>query len=202
MASIAVSSGSTVRPRAKPYAQAAIAAVAFAASVLLMLHGGFNVSHRGSGHLGATGVLLVGLSTLPLALGRRSPLAVFAFTASANATLAALVYPIGLPLGPAVALYLVAATRDEASPEVGRILCSALVLLGAYVGAAASAEGSFPGAELFHVGLLWSVAWFAGERTRLRREQITELKREAQRDRLLATAEERARIARDLHDSA
>jgi signal transduction histidine kinase len=56
--------------------------------------------------------------------------------------------------------------------------------------------------ELLHTSLLWSVAWFAGERTRLRREQIAELKREAQRERLLATAEERARIARDLHDSA
>jgi signal transduction histidine kinase len=191
-----------VRPRAEPYAHAAIAAAAFAASILFMLHGGFNVSHRGSGHLGAIGVILVGLATLPLALGRRSPLAVFVFTASANALLAAVVYPIGLPLGPAVALYLLAATREEASPAIARIMGSAVVLLAAYIAAAASAEATFPGLELFHVGLLWAVAWFAGERRRLRREQIAELKREAQRDRLLAGAEERARIARDLHDSA
>jgi signal transduction histidine kinase len=36
----------------------------------------------------------------------------------------------------------------------------------------------------------------------MRREQMAELKREARRERPLATAEERARIARDLHDSA
>jgi signal transduction histidine kinase len=60
-----------------------------------------------------------------------------------------------------------------------------------------------------HSGLAWAVAWFAGERTRLRRQQIVELNAraeraelDAKRDRLLAVAEERARIARDLHDSA
>jgi signal transduction histidine kinase len=53
------------------------------------------------------------------------------------------------------------------------------------------------------------VAWFAGERTRLRHEHIVELaqraertERDAERERALARAEERARIARDLHDSA
>src|SRR5262249_40224170 len=59
-----------------------------------------------------------------------------------------------------------------------------------------------------HTPLVWAVAWLAGERMRLRNEQIAELKRraasaerEAERDRLLAAARERARIARDLHDS-
>jgi len=76
-------------------------------------------------------------------------------------------------------------------------------------GAAAAAQATFPASELLHTGLAWAVAWFAGERTRLRREQIAELKdralrveREAERERLLAAAQERARIARDLHDSA
>jgi signal transduction histidine kinase len=52
-------------------------------------------------------------------------------------------------------------------------------------------------------------AGFAGERTRLRREHIANLEnrvrrteRDAERERLLASAEERAGIARDLHDSA
>jgi signal transduction histidine kinase len=79
----------------------------------------------------------------------------------------------------------------------------------AYLGAAAAAQGTFPASELLHTGLAWAVAWFAGERTRLRREQLAELndralraEREAERERLLAAAEERARIARDLHDSA
>jgi signal transduction histidine kinase len=57
--------------------------------------------------------------------------------------------------------------------------------------------------------LLWTGAWLAGDRTRLRRERMAELEeralraeREAQRERRLAAAEERGRIARDLHDSA
>jgi signal transduction histidine kinase len=79
----------------------------------------------------------------------------------------------------------------------------------AYLAASAAAQVAFPGSELLHTGLAWAVAWFAGERTRLRREHIAELReralrveREAERERLLAAAEERARIARDLHDSA
>jgi signal transduction histidine kinase len=84
-----------------------------------------------------------------------------------------------------------------------------VVLFLAYLGASAIGDGDFPGSELLHTGLGWAVAWFAGERTRLRHEHIVELaeramrtERDAERERLLAIAEERARIARDLHDSA
>jgi signal transduction histidine kinase len=56
---------------------------------------------------------------------------------------------------------------------------------------------------------VWTTAWLAGDRTRLRRQRIAELEerarraeREAERERRLAAAEERTRIARDLHDSA
>ena len=52
-------------------------------------------------------------------------------------------------------------------------------------------------------------AWIAGDHTRLRRERIGELEqhaarieRETERERRLAAAEERTRIARELHDSA
>jgi signal transduction histidine kinase len=79
----------------------------------------------------------------------------------------------------------------------------------AYLGAAAAAQGTVPASELQHTGLAWAAAWVAGERTRLRREHVAELEerarhaeREAERERLLAAATERARIARDLHDSA
>jgi signal transduction histidine kinase len=55
----------------------------------------------------------------------------------------------------------------------------------------------------------WFAAWIFGDRTRLRRERMVELEeraqraeRETERERQLAVAEERARIARDLHDSA
>src|SRR5262249_21404805 len=101
----------SARPRAEPYAQVGIAVAAFAVSIAFMRHGGFFVSQAGSGELGAVGVILVAFTTLPLLAWRRSPFGVFVATATANVLLAAFVYPIGLPLGPAVALYLVAAGR-------------------------------------------------------------------------------------------
>jgi signal transduction histidine kinase len=179
-----------------------LAAAALAGSIVIMAHGGFFDSHEGTRALDAAAVTLIAVSTLPLLLWRRSPLGAFVVTATANVILAAVVYPIGLPLGPAVALYLLAASRDDTTPPLATILATVVAALIAYAVAAAITEHTFPGTELLHTTLVWSVAWFAGERTRLRREQIAELKRDAQRARQLAAAEERARIARDLHDSA
>ena len=192
----------SARLKQPAYADSLLASGAFGASILVMLHGGWSVSRPGPGSLGPAGVTLVGLSTLPLAGWRRSPLAKFVVTATANVALAAVVYPIGVPVGPAVALYVLAASRDEQSPSLWRMAVGAGALLLGYVVAAGVTEATLPTLEFLHAGLLWSVAWFAGERARLRREQIEELKREARRERLLAAAEERTRIARDLHDSA
>lgn len=126
-----------------------------------------------------------------------------------GALAAGLGYAFGIPLAAAAALYLLAATRDETRPWTLRTGGVPVLLLAAYVAAASAARGAFPASELLHVCLAWAVAWFAGERTRLRREHIGELElrarrteREAERERDLAAAEERARIARDLHDSA
>src|SRR5262249_44061556 len=117
-------------------------------------------------------------------------------------------YPLGIPLGGAAALYLLAASRDERDPWTRRTTIIVVVLFVAYVGAAAAGQRGFPASELIHGGLAFAAAWFAGDRTRLQREQIAELEeramraeRDAQRERLLAASEERARIARDLHDS-
>ena len=191
-----------MRPKAEVLTDATITVVALTGSMLLMRHGGFAVTTRGSGEIDVATVTLTAFTTLPLLAWRRSPFGVFVLTAVANVVLAAVVSPIGVPLGPAAALYLLAANRDETSPPIRRIATTAVSLLAAYLVAAAFVVATFPASELLHAALLWAVAWFAGERTRLRREQIAELKREAQRERLLAAAEERARIARDLHDSA
>jgi signal transduction histidine kinase len=134
---------------------------------------------------------------------------VFVFTASASVVLGGLGYSLTLPLGPTAALYLFAASRDEERPWTRRNTWTVVSLLLAYVAAAAVGEGGAPWSEVSHAGLAWAAAWFAGERTRLRREQLAELKeralraeREGERERRLAAAEERARIARDLHDAA
>jgi signal transduction histidine kinase len=201
------------RPSSGALLDVAIATAVFAGSLALLSHGGIDPSRPGSRELDLVGVVLAASSTVPLIAWRRFPLGVFAVTAAAGVLLASLGYPVDLPLGPTAALYLLAASREQATPWTRRTTVTVVGLLVAFLGTTAAAQGTFPGIELLHTGLAWAVAWFAGERTRLRRQQrrehVAELKeralrveREAERERLLAAATERARIARDLHDSA
>ncbi|MEO3809194.1 histidine kinase [Sphaerisporangium sp. B11E5] len=194
-------------PRALP--DLAVVAVVLAVSLSLLTHGGPIPFRPGLRPPDVLGVVLVLCSAAPLPAWRRFPLAVFVVTAAAITTLAGLDYRADLMPGPMVALYLLATGRDR--PTAWTRPGSAVVtgMLVAYLGATAVAQRTFPAYELLHTGLPWALAWSAGERTRLRREQIADLRRrarhaerEAERDRRLAVAEERARIARDLHDSA
>jgi signal transduction histidine kinase len=187
----------------------AVAVGVLAGSLVLLSHGGIEPSHPGEREIDLVGVVLVACSTVPLVVWRSLPLGVFAVTAAAGVLLAGFDYPLDLLLGPMAALFLLAASRGPETPWTGRTTGTVVGLLVAYVGATAAAQGTFPGIEPFHNGLAWAVAWFAGERTRLRREQNAAFReralraeREVERERLLAAAEERARIARDLHDSA
>ncbi|TMR95063.1 sensor histidine kinase [Nonomuraea basaltis] len=198
----------------------ALTAGVFAVSLALLSHGGPTPLRAGSQGLDALGVVLAACSAVPFLAWRRFPLAVFAVTAGAGVLLAGLGYPVDLLLGPIAALYLLAASREQETPWTVRSAAVVAGMFVAYLGAAAYAQEAFPGVGMIHTGLPWAVAWFAGERTRLRREQMAELRRraqhaereaerkrlravrEAERERLLAVAEERARIARDLHDSA
>jgi signal transduction histidine kinase len=189
----------------------ALAGATLAGSLSLLAHGGirFGISETASGDLDWISGLLAACSTLPLVAWRRAPGAVFILTGSASVLLGGLGYASGLPLGPTVALYLFAASRDEEHPWTRRSSGTVVALFVAFLGATALGGGGFPGSELLHTGLAWGAAWFAGDRTRLRREQIAELQeralhaeRDAERERRLAAAEERARIARDLHDAA
>jgi signal transduction histidine kinase len=196
------------RPWFRALVDVAIAAATFAGSLALLRHG-FASFRLGSGELDLIAVVLVAWSTGPLLAWRRFPLGVFVVTAAAGVLLTGLGYPVDLLLGPAAAVYLLAASRERETPWTWRTTATVVGFLVAFLSATAAARGTFPGLELLHTGLAWAVAWFAGERTRLRREQIADLKerarrleREAERERLLAVAEERARIARDLHDSA
>src|SRR6266536_6110232 len=185
------------RPRWEALVGAATGAAAFVSSVALS-HAGFGASEPGSRELDWIGGLLIACSTVPLVAWRRAPRAVFALTASASALLGALGYPIGLPLGPTAALYLLAASRDEEDPWTRRDTGAVVALFLAILSATAYGQGGFPGGELFHTSVDFAVAWFAGERTRLRRQRIAALReralvaeREGERERRLAVAEER-----------
>ncbi|MGI8810833.1 MAG: sensor histidine kinase [Acidimicrobiales bacterium] len=200
---------STARAASVAVVDLAIAAAAVGGSLALVAHGASGVTHSGSGGLDLLSVVLLMLSAAPVAMWRRAPLGAFALSASASVLLAGLGYSIGFPLGATGALYLLVASRDQARSWNGRTTTVVVGFFVAYVGATAAAQATFPGIEIFHTALAWAVAWFAGERTRLSREHLADLteraaraEREAERERLLAVAEERARIARDLHDSA
>jgi signal transduction histidine kinase len=179
---------------------ATIAAGAFALTLGLL-------AAAGHGDLDASGVPLAALASLPLVARRVAPVAVFAVTALASAALYGITDIGGPPVGPTIALYGLAADGPRARPRL--TLGLVVVLLAVHVASAGVNSGHFPGAKLVFGVLLWGGTWLAGERARLRREQMAELEeralraeREADRERRLAAAEERARIARDLHDSA
>jgi signal transduction histidine kinase len=191
-----------------PLADAAIAVAALAGSLVQLAHDGGGPLQSGPQELDWLGGALAACATLPLVVWRRNARAVFALTAAVSALLAGLGYGVAFPLGPTAALYLFAASRDETDPWTRRDSATVVALFAAYLVAAGLSRGGVPGSQLLHTGLAWAVAWFAGERTRLRHQHIAELReramradRDAERDRRLAAAEERARIARDLHDS-
>jgi signal transduction histidine kinase len=198
---------------------AALATAALVASLLLISHGGVPGWVAGVGdHREALSDLAdidwlaaaaAFWASAPLMAWPRSPIGVFTLIGAATALLVGLGYALWIPVGASIALFLLAASRDDGGSWTRRTTVTVLVVFGAYLGAAGLAEGGVPGAELLHGGLAFAVAWFAGERTRLRREHIADLEeragqaqRDAERERRLAVAEERARIARDLHDAA
>jgi signal transduction histidine kinase len=181
-----------------------LALAVFAISVALLGRG--ETDGRG---LDALGVLLAALASLPLVARRRAPLAVFALAASASALLQALGYPPGPPVGPTVALFFLALT-PQATRAPGWVVASVVGgLFVVHVGAVGIGQDRLPAVPVLFGVLVWGGAWVLGDRLRMRRARIAELQeralraeREAERERRLAAAEERTRIARDLHDSA
>ena len=179
----------------------ALALLAFALTLLLF-------DRAASRHLDPLGAVLAAFASFPLLARRRAPLAVFASTTAASATLSGLGYALGPPLGPTFALFSVAA--DERTRA--HVRSTALVVIGlfaAHVGATMAAHHGFPTSPILFGTLVWGGAWLTGDQLRQRRERLAvaeERVRQAEqataRERRLAAAEERTRIARDLHDSA
>jgi signal transduction histidine kinase len=181
----------------------ALALAAFAATLALVGHG------SRSRDLDVLGIVLAAGATWPLVLRRRSPLLVLIATTAASAVLYGLGYVVaGPPFGPVLAVFFVAA--DERTRARIRTTAAVVVgLLALHLGATGIARGGFPTTPLLFAILVWGGAWVAGDLVRQRRQRRQRLEeralraeRERERERRLAVAEERARIARDLHDSA
>jgi signal transduction histidine kinase len=179
-----------------------LAAASFAFSLAAISRG---TNFEGDRDLDALGGVLVALAAWPLVGRRFATIPVFVVVTAATSALYLLGYGLGPPIGFGVALFTLADRRDETDRSVrtAALVGSIAVLLGPHL----VREDFVP--QLLLGAVFWAAAWFAGDRARLRRERLSELEerarraeREAERDRRLAVAEERTRIARDLHDSA
>jgi signal transduction histidine kinase len=192
---------------------AGVAALVFGLSLGVLASGGLGIPDPHAHTLDGLGTLLVAACALPLVARRRAPLTVYLVTGVASIVLVGRDYPVDFPFGPVVALYgLAVAYSGDPRPIRRRTALLAAVL---FVPVAATVHtATTPGVRGILSGLaFWALmcaaAWISGEHTRLRRERIGELEehagrveRETERERRLAAAEERTRIARELHDFA
>jgi signal transduction histidine kinase len=180
-----------------------VAAVAFALTLTLLAF-----DHNAQRGLDALGLALAAVACFPLIAHRRTPLAVFAVTTVASATLNGLGYAAGPPFGPTIAIFYVAAD-DRSRARWRETAATVLGLFAVHVLATAGAHPGFPTSAVLFGVVIWGGAWMIGDQVRQRRrrrdeaaERLRRSERDVERERRLAAAEERTRIARDLHDSA
>ena len=163
--------------------------------------------------LDAISVPLLILQTLPIALRRRSPMRILVITGSAITIYGLLGYlgPNGMgdsggAYGVVVAFYTVAAHEPRRRAMVAAAMTAGCVLLSF---AAYAAFDSLSGwtANLSVTYLSFGLAWLIGDNLRVRRaytrqleDRAAELEREREEKAAQAVTEERARIARELHD--
>lgn len=200
------SSVTTESPRGTRWAvarDAVVTAVALGLTLAMLAHGS-----GATRSLDALGVALSAMACLPVLAHGRWPLGVFVVCTVASAATESLGYALGLPFGPTLALFYLA--LDRRNPQRMSRIAATVVALGAiHVGVAAAATSGFPRLAILGAIIVWGGAWIVGDQLRQRQQRLAELReranrseREAARERRLAVAEERNRIARDLHDSA
>lgn len=161
-----------------------------------------------SGEIGVGGIVAVGLAAVAVAAWRLSPAVMLAVALAGALFLVAAGATTWPPVAPVLVSYLLTASEHRGGGAARRssLLVGAATVL--YLLAVTLEDQGQPSAA-GHAVLAFAVAWFAGERTRLRHEQVTDLHervhqtvRAAQQETRVAVSEERNRIARDLHDSA
>jgi signal transduction histidine kinase len=139
-------------------------------------------------------LLLALLTAAPVLWRRSAPLSALLVTMAAGVALTALGYPVHVHGGPAAVLYTLGERADRRQARTVAPIALAgfatLAVLGvADVGLSLELDDHLIEA------ILWGGAWLAGDRRRLALDRTV-------RERRVAVAEERERIARELHDSA
>ncbi|MEV0902230.1 histidine kinase [Actinoplanes sp. NPDC049802] len=183
-------------------------------TLVMLQQGGLGSQDGITRPLDPLGVVLALVSTVPLIFTRRAPGTVFAITALASMCLIAINYPLDVPPGALIATYALAEKYGGASRRRRYAACTAVMLyppvaisLTAVNDQVRSMLSIAPGFAAWITMFL--LVWVAGDRNRLRQERIAELEEHARlreldiaAQRRLAAAQERTRIARELHDSA
>jgi signal transduction histidine kinase len=149
------------------------------------------------GPLGADAIALSAVASLPLLGWRRGPLAVFLLTSAASAGINALGYDLGLGVAPTIMVFFLA--RMTSADRPAGTGPAVFAMFFAQVGAD-YADGTWSPLPIPLLG--WLLVWSVGERVREHAEKEAARRAEIERERDLAAARERTRIARDLHDSA
>jgi signal transduction histidine kinase len=183
-------------------------ALAFALWAQVDLWGQAPPELRVAGGRGVLAIILL-LLTLPLAFRRRSPAAALLVPVATLVVASALVHhstgvPVEIFLALLVAFYSVGAhCAERTAPFIGGL---ALVTIA---GVDLSRPGFYNGSASPRPGawLAFAIAWLVGRDMRRRREKVASLESRAERleqereqKAQLAVSEERARIARELHD--
>jgi signal transduction histidine kinase len=160
------------------------------------------------GGRGVLAVLLV-LVTLPLAIRRRSPAATLVIATASLVVASAVVHhstgaPVEVFIALLIAFYSVGAHCDERrAPIVGGLALVAIAAVDL------ARPGFFTGSHSARPGawLAFAIAWLVGRDMRRRRQEVAglesraaRLEREREEQAQLAVSQERARIARELHD--
>jgi signal transduction histidine kinase len=164
-----------------------------------------SVVFGGNGHqaraVAVLDAILVPVTTLPIALRRYRPLAVLAITVGAETLLLLFSTRVQVPFGVIVALYTVASRCERPVSLRAAERVALPITVGLIVNTGPHLQQIIPKLALF------AIAWVIGDNMRTRRAYLAELEaraarleREREERAERAVAEERTRIARELHD--
>jgi signal transduction histidine kinase len=177
----------------RPLAVDALIAAALASVAVLL---GQDAAHQGHSPLGAAAYTLVVLVHLPLVLRGRAPVAVCCLVhASWLVYITAGYWPVVCSFGPMLAVYTAASLR----PPRTAVPCAALMGATWICAGAVSHTDGWPavvGQALIYPAVLWRF----GETARRSAELTRQLRREQDERARREVAQERGRIARELHD--